>query len=204
MINQERHYDVRDCEDDESEPISAAAALPPEWKSATRPQMTSDILLGSGTSDESSPRHVAASSTWERRSDGNENDGVVESEEGTGWKYASTRSQSLYKDKLGTLHIAKQPPGYTDDRDSHQSESTSDHEPGHHSVNDTESQEDRRPYGHPWTSSGSESAYETIRERHRHVDEALASSFEFYSTSPRDARLLGYISSEAERGQVGN
>ncbi|XP_066984938.1 serine-rich adhesin for platelets-like isoform X3 [Macrobrachium rosenbergii] len=189
---------VKDSEDEESVSVSGATALPQEWSNVMNSQMRSNILPGSVTSDESSPRHVWPS-TWDRQSKWHEDEKETRSEEAIGWKYATTRSESLYKDKLGTLHVAKQPPGYADDRDSHQSESLSDHEPHQLCANDTESQDDRRPYGHPWTSSGSESAYETIRERHRHVDEALASSFEFYSTSPRDARLLGYISSEAEK-----
>lgn len=50
-----------------------------------------------------------------------------------------------------------------------------------------------------WSSTGSESAYETIRERHGNIGESLASSFEFYSTSPRDARLLGYVSESSPK-----
>ncbi|XP_064099270.1 uncharacterized protein LOC135210318 isoform X2 [Macrobrachium nipponense] len=196
----DRVIPVKDSEDDESVSVSGATALPQEWSNGMKSHMRSNILPGSVTSDESSPRHVRPS-TWDRQSKWDEDEKEARNEEAIGWKYATTRSESLYKDKLGTLHVAKQPPGYADDRDSHQSESLSDHEPHQLCANDTESQEDRRPYGHPWTSSGSESAYETIRERHRHVDEALASSFEFYSTSPRDARLLGYISSEAEKDQ---
>ncbi|XP_068245092.1 serine-rich adhesin for platelets-like isoform X2 [Palaemon carinicauda] len=191
---------ARDWEDDESESISGATALSREWNNVMKLQMISNVLPGAVTSDDNSPRHVHPS-TGNRQSSLQDDEKEAKIEETTGWKYATTRSESLYKDKLGTFHVAKQPPGYTDDRDSHQSESLSDHEPHHRCANDTESQEDRRPYGHPWTSSGSESAYETIRERHRHVDEALASSFEFYSTSPRDARLLGYVSSEAEKDQ---
>ncbi|KAK3891779.1 hypothetical protein Pcinc_004344 [Petrolisthes cinctipes] len=95
------------------------------------------------------------------------------------WWAGRSGTGRLYKDRQGMLHLAQQPPGYQEDRDSHPSESLSD-------------QEHRRPAAPrpPWTSSGSESAYETIRERHRRVDEALASSFEFYSTSPRPARLV--------------
>ena len=70
------------------------------------------------------------------------------------------------------------------------------------SAEDGEGLQARRVSRAAWSSSVSESAYETIRERDRHVDEALASSFEFYSTSPRDARCRGYVSSEAERDQV--
>ena len=47
-----------------------------------------------------------------------------------------------------------------------------------------------------WTSTGSESAYETIRSKDRRLDEAVASSFEFYCTASRDARAVGYVSSE--------
>lgn len=111
------------------------------------------------------------------------------------WWAGGGRRERLYQDSRGGLHVAHQPPGYTDDHDdSHPSESLSDQD--HHLRR--HSGDAGRPSTRPWTSSGSESAYETIRERHRHVDEALASSFEFYSTSPRDARLLGYVSSEAQ------
>lgn len=111
------------------------------------------------------------------------------------WWAGGSRCERLYQDRQGGLHVAHQPPDYTDDHDdSHPSESLSDHD--HHHRHRHHSGEPGRLPVHPWTSSGSESAYETIRERHRHVDEALASSFEFYSTSPRDARLLGYVSSE--------
>ncbi|KAK7080017.1 hypothetical protein SK128_010543 [Halocaridina rubra] len=187
-------------EDEESESLSAPA-LPREWTSLGRSQFKFFPLPGTATSDESSPRRVGSSYSWEKRSSWHEDENEGRIADASNWKFTTTRSERLYKDKLGTLHIAKQPPGYTDDRDSHQSESTSEHEPQPLCTNDAGSQEERQPYGHPWTSSGSESAYETIRERHRHVDEALASSFEFYSTSPRDARLLGYVSSEGEKGK---
>ena len=54
-----------------------------------------------------------------------------------------------------------------------------------------------------WSSTGSESAYETIRER-RSIGEALASSFEFYSTSPKNARAVGYVSSPENINDVRN
>lgn len=139
---------------------------------------------------ESSPGHSNSSPlhTWPK-----------EESSSSQWWTGGGRCERLYQDRQGGLHVAHQPPGYTDDHDdSHPSESLSDHDHHHHRHH---SGEPGRLPAHPWTSSGSESAYETIRERHRHVDEALASSFEFYSTSPRDARLLGYVSSE---GQVCN
>ncbi|KAK8381891.1 hypothetical protein O3P69_015118 [Scylla paramamosain] len=136
---------------------------------------------------DSSPGHSNSSPlhTWSK-----------EDPSGSQWWAGSGRCERLYQDRQGGLHVAHQPPGYTDDHDdSHPSESLSDHDHHHHRHH---SGEPGRLPAHPWTSSGSESAYETIRERHRHVDEALASSFEFYSTSPRDARLLGYVSSEGQ------
>lgn len=158
---------------------------------------------GAVTSDECSPRHVGRWSVLDRRSSWHEEDMNGRFRNTDDWKTATTRSERLYKDRRGTLHVANQPPGYMDDRDSHPSESTSEHEHHQRRSNDTESHDDgRRGAARPWTSSGSESAYETIRERHRHVDEALASSFEFYSTSPRDARLLGYMSSDAAKDEV--
>ena len=48
------------------------------------------------------------------------------------------------------------------------------------------------------SSSCSESAYETIRSKDRRLDEALASSFEFYCTVSKDARAVGYVSSSEE------
>lgn len=104
---------------------------------------------------------------------------VIRESSAAEWWAGHSGTGRLYQDRQGTLHLAHQPPGYQEDRDSHPSESLSDQE--HHRPAAP------RP---PWTSSGSESAYETIRERHRRVDEALASSFEFYSTSPRPARLI--------------
>ncbi|MPC26155.1 hypothetical protein E2C01_019289 [Portunus trituberculatus] len=136
---------------------------------------------------ESSPGHSNSSPlhTWPR-----------EEPSSSQWWAGGGRCERLYQDRQGGLHVAHQPPDYTDDHDdSHPSESPSDHDHHHHRHH---SGEPGRLPVHPWTSSGSESAYETIRERHRHVDEALASSFEFYSTSPRDARLLGYVSSEGQ------
>ena len=158
----------------------------------TLPSLPSDhYLLGriqdTGTpQSECSPGHSNSSllHTWPKEELGTSQ-----------WWTGSGRCEGLYQDRRGGLHVAHQPPGYTDDHDdSHPSESLSDHDhrSRHHSG------EAGRLPAHPWTSSGSESAYETIRERHRHVDEALASSFEFYSTSPRDARLLGYVSSEGQ------
>ena len=52
----------------------------------------------------------------------------------------------------------------------------------------------------PWSSTCSESAYETIRSKDRRLDEALASSFEFYCTASKDARAVGYVSSTEEVG----
>lgn len=156
------------------------------------PSLPSDhhfLERGQGTDtpqSESSPTHSSSPllHTWPR-----------EDPSSSQWWAEGGRRERLYQDRRGGLHVAHQPPGYTDDHDdSHPSESLSDHDqhPHHHSGDTS------RPSARPWTSSGSESAYETIRERHRHVDEALASSFEFYSTSPRDARLLGYVSSEGK------
>ncbi|KAG7171327.1 hypothetical protein Hamer_G013791, partial [Homarus americanus] len=188
--------------EDDFESASVAATLPQDWGVNLQVGKSQGTSSAIATSDECSPRHVSHRSTWDRRSSWHDED-LGEGYRGSvNWWPATTRSERLYKDKRGTLHVANQPPGYMDDRDSHPSESMSDHEHHHHHINDTESQEDvRRGSARPWTSSGSESAYETIRERHRHVDEALASSFEFYSTSPRDARLLGYVSSDAGRDQ---
>jgi len=45
------------------------------------------------------------------------------------------------------------------------------------------------------SSTCSESAYETIRSKDRRLDEAVASSFEFYCTVSKDARAVGYVSS---------
>lgn len=142
---------------------------------------------GTGTpQSESSPDHSSSPvlHTWPK-----------EEPASSQWWAKGGRCERLYQDRRGGLHVAHQPPGYTDDHDdSHPSESLSDHD---HRLRCL-SEDAGRPTARPWTSSGSESAYETIRERHRHVDEALASSFEFYSTSPRDARLLGYVSSEGQ------
>nr|XP_053633426.1 uncharacterized protein LOC128689306 [Cherax quadricarinatus] len=182
---------------------SGAATLPHDWGFDLRAGKIQGTSSRGVTSDECSPRHTGHRLAWDRRSSWHEEDQGQGCRDSVNWWSSTTRSERLYKDKRGTLHVAKQPPGYMDDHDSHPSESTSDHDHHHPENNDTESQEDtRRGPVRPWTSSGSESAYETIRERHRHVDEALASSFEFYSTSPRDARLLGYVSSDAgEQGQ---
>ncbi|CAL4140714.1 unnamed protein product, partial [Meganyctiphanes norvegica] len=158
-----------------------------------------DVNYGTLTSEDSSPRlkSNAGSSGWQS----SEPSAASGSQNLQGWQHPTKKFERLYQDCQGTLHIAHQPPGYTDDRDSHSSESMSDQE-NHQNDEDAEDGR-RRVSAAAWSSSVSESAYETIRERHRHVDEALASSFEFYSTSPRDARRLGYVSSEAERGQGG-
>ena len=57
--------------------------------------------------------------------------------------------------------------------------------------------------GAAWSSTCSESAYETIRSKDRRLDEAVASSFEFYCTASRDARAIGYVSSEVVRIRTG-
>ncbi|XP_047492949.1 serine-rich adhesin for platelets-like [Penaeus chinensis] len=186
--------------EDDSRSFSESATLPPDWGLGLRRSQA--VSSGAVTSDECSPRHVGRWSVLDRRSSWHEEDMNGRFRNTDDWKTATTRSERLYKDRRGTLHVANQPPGYMDDRDSHPSESTSEHEHHQRRSNDTESHDDgRRGAARPWTSSGSESAYETIRERHRHVDEALASSFEFYSTSPRDARLLGYMSSDAAKDE---
>ncbi|ROT69633.1 hypothetical protein C7M84_012137 [Penaeus vannamei] len=195
------HEIVNENENEEdSRSFSESVTLPPDWGLGLRRSQA--MSSGAVTSDECSPRHVGRWSVLDRRSSWHEEDMNGRFRNTDDWKTATTRSERLYKDRRGTLHVANQPPGYMDDRDSHPSESTSEHEHHQRRSNDTESHDDgRRGAARPWTSSGSESAYETIRERHRHVDEALASSFEFYSTSPRDARLLGYMSSDAAKDE---
>ncbi|XP_076056942.1 uncharacterized protein LOC143034572 isoform X2 [Oratosquilla oratoria] len=111
------------------------------------------------------------------------------------WRNQPTKSERrFYKDRHGTLHIAHQPPGYTEDGNSHPSESTSELEVASRNTGTSSVCYEAAEASRAWSSTGSESAYETIRERHRHVGEALASSFEFYSTSPREARFLEYVS----------
>lgn len=193
---------AKDQREDDSETASLAITSLPDWGISSRMDKIQGGMPQVFTSEECSPLHVVHQSAWEWQSNWQE-ELDQNSRDSVNWWSATTRSERLYKDRQGTLHVANQPPGYMDDRDSHPSESMSDHEHHHHQNNDAESQEDvRRALARPWTSSGSESAYETIRERHRHVDEALASSFEFYSTSPWDTRLLGYVSSDAGRIQV--
>ncbi|KAL7639760.1 UNVERIFIED_CONTAM: hypothetical protein RMT77_009170 [Armadillidium vulgare] len=105
---------------------------------------------------------------------------------------SSSSNKAIYQDYHGTYHVAHQPPGYSsNEMDSQHSDSTSENE-ATKNQNCPPNEANFNLQG--MTSTGSESAYETIRERHRNVGETLASSFEFYSTSPRDARILGYIS----------
>ncbi|KAB7503848.1 hypothetical protein Anas_09730 [Armadillidium nasatum] len=105
---------------------------------------------------------------------------------------SSSSNKAIYQDYHGTYHVAHQPPGYSsNEMDSQHSDSTSENE----ATKNQNCQPIEANFNlQGMTSTGSESAYETIRERHRNVGETLASSFEFYSTSPRDARILGYIS----------
>nr|XP_045600375.1 uncharacterized protein LOC123759406 [Procambarus clarkii] len=185
----------------ELESASVVATRPRDW----------DFGLGDGKNQETSSTVVTSDEcsshndhrfTQDRQSNWHKEELGRGCKGSVNWLSSTTRSERLYKDKQGIFHVANQPPGYMDDHDSHPSESMSDHEDHNPKNNDTESQEEtRRVPARLWTSSGSESAYETIRERHRHVDEALASSFEFYSTSPRDARLLGYISNDEGEDQ---
>ncbi|XP_071547204.1 uncharacterized protein [Panulirus ornatus] len=186
---------------DDSESIFHATASLHDSSACFKKEKIHGVMPHVVSSEECSPLHAVQQSAWECQSSWHEELGQ-NSRDAVNWWSATTRSERLYKDRRGTLHVANQPPGYMDDRDSHPSESMSDHEHYHQQNNPAETQEDvRRALARPWTSSGSESAYETIRERHRHVDEALASSFEFYSTSPWDTRLLGYVSSDAGRFQ---